>query len=1086
MNKRFLNTLFIFFLAILFIILIAPQVNSSPPDDSNGVSNNPENVEDNPASPPTGEYSEDSGELENEIEIGDSEDKFESDDSKNESFSNEKFEYINLSDISKENSQKDSENTEEKEENPEINLGTDYCLLYSHSPNGEKKVEVINCIEEDWKFLSENLKPIQDIKKNEFEKEVIISSEEHFEKELRIYIDLTQESEKKDIRIYWENQEGIDITLFDEYGVEYYDEDDNGLIEKVSWIVPHLSEQIFRVVIELNNINNSEEEGSEEESLLLNVSGPIGNVRNPILFNISVNYSKEFICNLQVGGIGENFEEIFNSNESYNLNLPNGDYDWGVVCLDPSNKSVTNASLGSFSINETFNSSLKEGKLYFLDLTQNKILNSETIIINSSAPSNFSVQIIKGENNIIYSRNYANSASFIMNESILKGDGNYALKIIFDEPAPNYTLLTNFSVASANLSLNATSIKKDGSVKVTANITSPFKNITHVILDYGDGNSNITYLDINTLQFNKIFTRKYTQEGNYTLKLNMIMGGENFIIQKNGLNVIEQSELNVTGQTNKDKSAPDITLLKPYSKQIIYVNSINFTYRASDDVKIKNCSLRIYNGCSSLTHCTWNKSNLVFPLTSKDKSVANNDSVQNNKNVVVMLTDFEEGIYLWEVECFDNSSNEYLNASIFQVILNNVTNNSDLYYDSKEEVDKLKELADKVLTSNYSLKEKEVLEKLNILEETKYYKKRLLDIQNFFQENYKYVGSESLRKKKTEDYLNELESIRTKIPLNVKVNKDYEYVKNSISGDFKQIIEEYFSSTNTILKGASLRKSVEINKKMQNDISVSSEAMEVEIEYANGTQKFILVTKKVKIGENSRGSILEFIPESLFKNKENIVFITDSERKGKGNLFEIEQEDIKNNEIIYYISESVKLKDIEDTETMLFEDDLTNIKTRVTGYFVLGGLSGGLTIYIVILFMFLVVLFTIAPIVFKKFKMRGWKKEPNVARVIDLIKEINKSLKEKDIEGARAKYYKIKEIYPVLPYKTRNYFYKEINDVLIKIDKKDIYGLVEEYQEAKSRWDRETIMRLYKDIKKIYKRLPEKDRKKIYDIINGY
>jgi hypothetical protein len=27
---------------------------------------------------------------------------------------------------------------------------------------------------------------------------------------------------------------------------------------------------------------------------------------------------------------------------------------------------------------------------------------------------------------------------------------------------------------------------------------------------------------------------------------------------------------------------------------------------------------------------------------------------------------------------------------------------------------------------------------------------------------------------------------------------------------------------------------------------------------------------------------------------------------------------------------------------------------------------------------------------------------------------------------------------------------------------------------------------LYEDIKKIYGRLPEKDRKKVYDIINGY
>ena len=105
---------------------------------------------------------------------------------------------------------------------------------------------------------------------------------------------------------------------------------------------------------------------------------------------------------------------------------------------------------------------------------------------------------------------------------------------------------------------------------------------------------------------------------------------------------------------------------------------------------------------------------------------------------------------------------------------------------------------------------------------------------------------------------------------------------------------------------------------------------------------------------------------------------------------------------------------------------------------------------------------------------------------MDLLEEADKFLKEKEIEKARENYYKIKEIYPVLPYKTRAYFYKKINEMLIRIDRKDIFGLVKEYQEAKRKWNKEDYMRLYEDIKKIYERLPEKDRKKVYDIINRY
>ena len=118
--------------------------------------------------------------------------------------------------------------------------------------------------------------------------------------------------------------------------------------------------------------------------------------------------------------------------------------------------------------------------------------------------------------------------------------------------------------------------------------------------------------------------------------------------------------------------------------------------------------------------------------------------------------------------------------------------------------------------------------------------------------------------------------------------------------------------------------------------------------------------------------------------------------------------------------------------------------------------------------------------------MISWKREPNVAKVFNLIDDIKKRLKEKEIEEAREKYYKIKEIYPLLPSKTKKYFYEKIKEMLVRIDRKDIFNLVKEYQEAKRKWNKEDYMRLYEDIKKIYERLPEKDRKKVYGIINGY
>ena len=1090
MNKNFSNLIFVFSLILSFVFIIAAQENITSNNTSYLIEENISLVEGNNL-----EYPNESNlflELNNTENVNSSEIKLDedievkiqeklnnsSDNDSNESLGNigterdsekgcstkigEKEDqlYIEYIEIIEENPKETNPSKDYLDENSE--LQTENITYTSLHVRGKKEIDVGEY--NGMKITKDELE------KSEIEKEVILSSEEHFEGYLRVYTSLTQESETKYIRVYWKNQENLEITNLEEFEVEYYDEDENGLVDRISWIVPHLSEQIFRVMIDLESSNES------QENLLLNVSGPIGNTRNPILFSINVNYSKDFNCSLQVGG---EFGEYFNSNIDYELELPNGNYNWGVVCLDPLNASITNTSLGSFSVNENFYSSLIEGKLYFLDLIQNKIQNPEIIFVNSSNPSNLSLQIIKNSNEIVYTKNYLNSASIPMNETILNSAGNYSLKATFSEISPNYVVLINFSVASANLLLNATSIKEGDSVKITANVNSPSEKINSALLSYGDGSSNTDYYALNSLQFNNVFTKKYTQKGNYAPKLSLIIGGESFEIQKNGLSVTEVPN-------PKDNDEPDITLLNPDPKEVIYVNSVNFSYKASDNVQLKNCTFKLYENCQSLTTCTTSESDLIFPTNSQQRGIANNGSVQNNKEVSVKLQDFEEGIYKWVVECYDNSSNYNWETDIFQISLNETANVTNSNYEYKEEVEELKELADNFLSLSFSLEEKEVLEGLNILNNTKYYKKRLLDVQEFFQENYKYVSNEALRERKTNEYLDELEIIKTGIPLDISIKEDYEYIKNSVDEDFQKIIEDYFYETNTQLSKSSLRKLEEINRQIQNEISVSVDIKHVEIEYSNGTQEIVFVKKKVTKESDSYNVILEIIPEEVVKNEGEIIFITDNEPVGSGRIFEIDYDDLINGEIIYYITKPIKLKDIENTETVLFEEYLTNVETRVTGFSVFGGFSEDLTIYIVITFILLIVLLVIIPIVIKKFKMISWKKEPNVVKVIHLIEEINRLLKEREIEKARENYYKIKEIYPVLPYKTRPYFYKKISEMLVKIDKKDIFGLVKEYQEAKKRWDKENLMRLYEDIKKIYKRLPEKDRKKVYDIINGY
>jgi hypothetical protein len=465
-----------------------------------------------------------------------------------------------------------------------------------------------------------------------------------------------------------------------------------------------------------------------------------------------------------------------------------------------------------------------------------------------------------------------------------------------------------------------------------------------------------------------------------------------------------------------------------------------------------------------------------------------NTNVQNDVKTYVSMQSFDEGIYRWEVECYDNSSNSWSWTNFFEVSLNEngpsattIINN----YTQKAEIDNLKNQADAFLTRDFSLEEREALDDLNVLNNTRYYQKRLIALDISLSSNFSASTSE-LRNKKIADALAELEDIKNRMPQSIVVKDNYEYVKNSIDSNLEAIVQDYFSSTNTKIGKSSVQKLAKINKELQNEVSISAKIKNVEVEYGNETQIITLVKKQIDLKNDSYTKILEVIPKNIAKNSDDVTFLTPNKVINKDPLFEINYEDLDKKEINYYIKGTAKLKDFEGTETLIFEDNLNKLNSGFTGFFIVDLTSGGNAIYIIISFLLLIILLFAAMFLFKKYRMISWRKEPNVVRVMNLIEEINKFLKEKEIEKARENYYRIKEIYPVLPSKTKAYFYEKINEMLVRIDKKDIFGLVKEYQEAKRNWNKEDYVRLYEDIKKIYGRLPEKDRKKVYDIINGY
>ncbi|MCX6750754.1 MAG: hypothetical protein NTZ83_04810, partial [Candidatus Pacearchaeota archaeon] len=508
----------------------------------------------------------------------------------------------------------------------------------------------------------------REVGKNEFEKEVIVSSEEHFEGYLRVYTSLTQESEKENIKIYWENEGNLEITSNNEFSVEYYDEDENGLIDRVSWIVPHLSEQIFRVIIEFGKANESEGE------ILLNVTGPPLQTRNPVRFNVNVSYNGTVNCLLNING--NDITPLFNESKEYEFNLANGNYNWSIACFDTSN-GYYNATFGNFSVNEGFSVNLTGGdlsstgaRMYFLDIVKNDLKSNGTINIHSENPSNIKIEL-KKDNITHYTQNIPGNITdylLALNKNILNQSGIYNLTVYFDKPSAKNVTSILFYVASANLTFNTTQIQEGQSVKITVNINSPVQIISYVLLDYGNGTVN--YQSLSTNLFNKDFLGKYTLDGQYTVKLNTVVGGISFEIQKNGIVVTDVP-------SGKDDDSPSITLLEPEDKEIIYETGVNFSYKASDNVKIQNCTFKLYNAdCTSSWNCDSSESDLIFPTSTQQRAIANNFSVQNSKRVEIKLEDFEDGTYEWLIECYDNSSNYDWEMGFFKIQANETSSDS--------------------------------------------------------------------------------------------------------------------------------------------------------------------------------------------------------------------------------------------------------------------------------------------------------------------------------------------------------------------------------------------------------------------------
>ncbi len=961
------------------------------------------------------------------------------------------------------NSQK-SNFSKKKQENKKI--------AYVFYEKGEKVIEI-----------NTSLKNLPEIKKQEKiiknGKQVIISSQEHLNESLRIYSKLEKEAKKQNIKIYWKNE-----NQFINTGIKYYDENKNGLIDKISWIVPHLSEQIFEIII-----NSETSETNEQEINITTLISPPPRAINPIKFkfNISYNNISNLNCSLLLKSNNSNIlwrNTTVNQTIQINEPLLNGKYFWNYTCYDLINNKSANKT-GQFQINETLPEITGKKNMYLLDKQNNVLINPSSINFISDIEKNITLYFKKPSGQQTENYSITTSKSFNINESIISEAGIYTLYLFYKGKNTSFQQDTKkFYVAESKIIIpENTTAGQETSFSINIDASATQKNISYILISYGDGNiinkSNLGSSYIET------FKHTYQQARNYTFNILFMINGEPF-------NIIHQI------QVEDNINAPEIELLYPEDEALIKENQINFKFKVKENNKLESCNFSLYNATciGEWSFCSHNISqkDKVFNHTLTSSEL---NTLKQGESIKIGLKDFDERTYAWEVECINNFSNYSSEVAYFEVSFSgtshsNQTNSTAQHYEKEELVKELiQNTTDFIAKENsWDENEKEALNDLGLIEEIKYYQTRLVQIDRDLKYNIKYITNLDLREQRIKELNEEIEKIKNNFPEEFEVIDTYEYVKNGNTLNWEDLLREYFKETNTKTSG-SIKNLAKTNKELQNQLSIYVKLKKIKIKYANRTENFILVKKQIKQKPQGYDVLLEVIPKSISQEVAKISFLTKIKEIKTKHIFEINSEKLEKPEIKYkLINPEINLKELEKTDTIIFTGKAkkTGFTSAIIGLTIMDNLDfENFKTSFAFWFLIIIIISAITIFVRKYLKRNKLIENPEVYSIFSLIKSIKLDLQINNLNDAKEKYQKIKELYSALNPDLKIEIMPSIKKTIRAIDKKYIFNLAREYKIAKNNFNKEKAMEIQEKLKKVYFRLKkEKDRQKILKLINGF
>lgn len=884
----------------------------------------------------------------------------------------------------------------------------------------------------------------KEVARSDLKKDVLISSDKHFADKVRVYSNLPTPAVKEDIIITWENE---DLKVLD---VEYFDLDDDGLIERVSWVVPHLSKQYYSIEIVASSLGNS-------DNLSIVSSVPSGVVPNPVQFNFNIDYVNlsDVSCILyfdsDITGIS------FDSNgENISKEFSEGSHNWEVDCSSNTNSSIYNSTNGTFNVEDSFSLSMDD---FFLKGEES---------ITGSVDANGGIvelDLVLPNSSEVFLQNMSGSfpQNFVVPSSKLGDAGQYSVKAVsyfYDSPA---VLESDFDLGEISLDFNSTAETED-----VVNIDLKTDLSVSGVYDLYVGSVRVKNDVIFGSGFGGISSSSYTasDEGTFDVEAEITVSGKNYVIDGGSLVV----------ESGVDSDGPDVNLIFPDWEDVIHDNDITFRYDVSEKNGIKNCSFKLYNTKKDSSGVQ-QTNDLIFPISSYDKTLAIDNDVEDGDEISVKLIDFDENEdYIWEVRCFDDAGNEGLDFNYFSVDVVNGSNKvstNESYYSRKDEVadliDKINSFLEK--EDSFGLEERRVLDILGLSEDMSFWKKRVVQMDQDLKFNLKYMTQEK-REQRIGEIYDEIDEIEGKIVLDVESVDSYEFSKSSLDLELRDVIGKYVGSGGNSVGSSALNSLVKYNEGLQKYLGVDTEVWKLDLEYINGTREIVLVNKNLNIDSDGDFVVLEVLPDG-----KNPIFVSDVKDMGN-NIYSVNPSDLEGGNLVYYFDDGFSLKEVEKMESILFGEGAAKVGFSFSGMAV--GLGDGLhssSFFWLPLFLFFGYF---GFFVFGKVKLENLKKEPGVEELVRLINETNSLIREGKVDIARANYNRMNEIYKCLSEKSKEFFYKDIKRICLSIDKKDVLNLIKEYEAAKDSFRRDDAIVLHEKINTIYRKLPKKFQEKVY------